>query len=221
MNRVLGRIEGDEPGPLIVCVAGLHGNEQAGIEAFNRVFCKLQEHKIEVRGQVLGLLGNKKAISVNQRYIDYDLNRAWTDEKIQLIHRPTDFQRSEDSELVELKQAIDKFYDQEGELKILIDLHATSSENGNFIVIPEDEFTHPVVKSLHQPIVVNLDRYVKGTMLSHYHKQDIVSFAFEGGLIGSPKALELHEAGIWEILKAGGAIEYHDQPWEDHYREVL
>ncbi len=221
MNRVLGSIESGGKGPLIACVAGLHGNEQVGIEAFNRVFNKLQDHKIDFKGSLLGLAGNKKAIALNQRSIDYDLNRSWTKEKFEALKANHGLALAEDNELIELKHCLDDFFMAENPLKILIDLHATSSENGNFIVIPEDEFTHPVVKSLHQPVVVNLDRYVSGTMLSYYHKQEIVSFAFEGGLIGSPEALQLHEAGIWEILKAAGAIEAHDQPWEDHYREVL
>ncbi len=221
MNRILGSINGEGEGPLIACVAGLHGNEQVGIEAFNRVYCKLQEHKIDFNGQLLGLLGNKKAIAQNRRSLDFDLNRSWTDEKLRSVHQSNNYQRAEDEELVALKDHLDRFFYSKNPLKILIDLHATSSENGNFIVIPEDEFTHPAVKSLHQPVVVNLDRYVSGTMLGYYHKQGIVSFAFEGGLIGSPEALQLHEAGIWEILKAAGAIKRHDQPWEDHYREIL
>lgn len=221
MNRILGSIESEGRGPLIACVAGLHGNEQVGIEAFNRVYYKLQEHKIDFNGQLLGLAGNKKAIALNKRSLDFDLNRSWTDEKLQSVSEIENHKRAEDEELFELKHHLDKFFEADNPLKILIDLHATSSANGNFIVIPEDEFTHPVVKSLLQPVVVNLDRYVSGTMLSHYHKQGIVSFAFEGGLIGSPEALQLHEAGVWEILKAAGAIDRHDQPWEDHYREIL
>lgn len=221
MSRILGKIDGDEKGPLIACVAGLHGNEQVGIEAFNRVFTKLSEHFIDFNGRLLGLAGNQKAIALNKRFIDYDLNRSWTELKLQQMRQASNFERAEDEELLELKYYLDRFFLQDAPIKILIDLHATSSENGNFIVIPEDESTHPVVQSLHQPVVVNLDRYVNGTMLSYYHQQEIVSFAFEGGLIGSPKALQLHEAGIWEILKAAGAIKKHDQPWEDHYRDLL
>ena len=221
MNRILGKIESGKPGPLIACVAGLHGNEQVGIEAFNRVHAKLINNGIEFKGTLLGLAGNRKAILENARYLDYDLNRSWTEEKFASINVSDEFQRAEDDELLELKAQIDHFFARENTLRILIDLHATSSQNGNFIVIPEDEFTHPIVQALHQPVVINLDRYVSGTMLSYYHKQGIISFAFEGGLIGSPEALQLHEAGLWEILKAAGAIDTHDQEWEDHYREIL
>ena len=148
-----------------------------------------------------------KAIRENKRFIDIDLNRSWTAKKDSSIKQHDDFTLAENEEMAGLKYYIDNFFKEDRPLKVLIDLHATSSENGNFIVIPEDEFTHPIVKGLHQPVVVNLDRYVAGTMLSYYHTQGILAFAFEGGLIGSPEALQLHEAGIWEILKATGAIE--------------
>ena len=221
MNRVLGTIESEEGGPLIAFVAGLHGNEPVGIEAFNRVYNKLTQHRIDFKGKLMGLAGNKKAIALNKRFLDFDLNRSWTEEKLQTLRQSDDFKMKEDEELTELQYHLDDFFREDNPLKVLIDLHATSSENGNFIVIPEAEFAHSIVRALHQPVVVNLDRYVSGTMLSYYHQRGIVAFAFEGGLIGSSKALQLHEAGIWEILKAAGVIEKHDQALEDHYREIL
>ncbi|MEQ9425355.1 MAG: succinylglutamate desuccinylase/aspartoacylase family protein [Cyclobacteriaceae bacterium] len=221
MDRVLGFIQGTDNGPLIACVAALHGNEQVGIKAFKRVFDKIQTHKIQVQGSLLGLAGNVKAISTNTRFIDYDLNRSWTDMHLQHAQIQGDFKRAEDEEMIDLKNRLDTYFSKGTRPKVLIDLHATSSANGNFIVIPENDAANPIVKSLQQPIVVNLDQYVNGTMLQHYHTQGVLAFAFEGGMIGTPEALILHEAGLWEILKASGVIQAHDQPAPDHYSEIL
>jgi len=37
-RRVVGRYRGTRPGPLVIFVAGLHGNEPAGVEALERLF---------------------------------------------------------------------------------------------------------------------------------------------------------------------------------------
>ncbi|MGI9543346.1 MAG: hypothetical protein ACR2MX_08810, partial [Cyclobacteriaceae bacterium] len=76
-----------------------------------------------------------------------------------------------------------------------------------FIVIPEDEAHNPVVKSLKQPVVIDLDKYLKGTLLKFMHDRGFLSFAVEGGMIGSPEAVQLHVAGIWELLNAAGVVE--------------
>lgn len=40
-GRVLGRIRGEAPGPTLVVVAGMHGNELGGVEAVRRVLARL------------------------------------------------------------------------------------------------------------------------------------------------------------------------------------
>ena len=40
-DRFLGRHRGSEPGPTVLCLAGVHGNEPAGLVALRRVFDEL------------------------------------------------------------------------------------------------------------------------------------------------------------------------------------
>ena len=42
VERVLGRIRGASEGPTLIFVAGLHGNEPAGVQALQRVFPELE-----------------------------------------------------------------------------------------------------------------------------------------------------------------------------------
>jgi len=210
MKRVLGVVDGKRGGPLNILVGGLHGNEVAGIKAINQVFSAIRKHKIQINGTVVGLAGNLQAIAKNKRFIDYDLNRCWTKEFVSQVYQKQ-HTLAEDIELKSLHEEILKHYYQRFEKKILIDLHTTSSEKGNFIVVPWTEASNPMVQSLQQPVVVDLDQHLSGTLLKYLEGFGFLAMAFEGGLIGSSRAIDLHVAGIWEILKASGAIESSSQ----------
>lgn len=221
-DRIIGELNGEMPGPLVICIAGMHGNEPQGIYAFQEILESIKSSNITVKGKIIGLLGNIEALKVNQRFIDYDLNRCWVDGFLKSIFSGQKQPHSEDQNVVELNELIEKYLDEDGYTeKVIIDLHTTSSDNGNFIVVPEDEGNHPVIKALHLPVVIDLDKYLEGTLLAYFHKKGIVSFAFEGGLMGTKDARELHKSGVWEVLDAAGSISHHDHHDLDHYENKL
>ena len=41
-DRVIGRYEGERPGPLMVCIGGVHGNELAGVVALEELMLRLE-----------------------------------------------------------------------------------------------------------------------------------------------------------------------------------
>jgi len=223
MNRVLGIRESDVPGPLVILVGGLHGNEVTGVHAIINVFRSIEEKNIRFRGKIVGLLGNKKAFEKGVRYIDYDMNRCWDEgfvHNLKHFHNPN-IEKAEDAEILELLGEIDKHREGTYTSKILVDLHATSSDNGNFIVIPEDEAENRIVKSLKLPIVVDLEKYLRGTLLEFLHGRQFVAFAFEGGLIGSDAALSMHTSGIWEILYAANMVEHRQEQEFENYNRLV
>ena len=205
MTRIIGELEGTKKGPLIILIGGLHGNELKGIEAIERVLNKIKEDNLEVRGKIVGLKGNKKAIEKKERYIDYDLNRCWTEEHIHHLSE-SHYVFAEDDEILELNSIFEDLSSYESTKKICVDLHTTSSDNGNFIVVPEITSDDPVINALKLPLILDLEKHIKGTLLNYLTKKGYLAFAFEGGLIGSQVAVELHTAGIWEILLSSGAI---------------
>ncbi len=222
IERIIGEIKGEIPGPLVICIAAIHGNESQGYYAFQEILEAIEEHNIKIKGKIVGILGNIEALKSNQRYIDYDLNRCWTGDFMSSIFSGTKPQQSEDNNVVELNKIIEQYANAEGYTqKVIIDLHTTSSDNGNFIVVPEDEGFHPVIKALHLPVVIDLDKYLEGTLLSYFHKKGFVSFAFEGGLMGTLDARELHKSGVWEVLDAAGSISHHDHHELDYYENKL
>ncbi|MFT7033753.1 MAG: succinylglutamate desuccinylase [Cyclobacteriaceae bacterium] len=220
-DRILGILKGENPGPLVVFNTALHGNEKHGVEAFYNIFNSIKENQITINGKIIGLLGNTSAIELNKRYLSYDLNRRWKPEYINSLRGNKNYLYPEDSEMMELREVIEEHSQGDHKDKIMIDLHGTSSDYGNFLVVPEEEEFHPLIKSLHLPVVVDLDKFLEGTLLDYYHTKGFVSFAFEGGIIGSREAVELHVSDIWELLEAAGVITDHDHEDLDHYENKL
>ncbi len=205
MSRIIGELGGKEKGPLIILIGGLHGNEHTGIKAIERVFKKIKDDKLEIHGKIIGLKGNKKAIEKKERYIDYDLNRCWTAEHIQHLSN-SHYVFAEDEEVLELNNVFEGLSSYEATQRVCVDLHTTSSDNGNFIVVPEVTSNDPVINALRLPLILDLEKHIKGTLLKYLTRKGYLAFAFEGGLIGSEVAIELHTAGIWEIILASGAV---------------
>lgn len=202
--RVIDAIEGSGTGPLLILIGGLHGNEKEGILAIKRVFAVLRENNCAVNGKIIGLRGNLKALQVNQRFISYDLNRCWTKKHANYLRQSKhNWALPEDEEARALLDIIDEYAgnDQYSE-KILADLHTTSSDSGAFLIIPEYFARSGVVKALNVPVITNAEHYLKGTLMVHACDQDFISFSFEGGQMYTHSAVEVHETGIWTMMKA-------------------
>ena len=74
--RRIGSFYGSD-GPTIMILGGLHGNEPAGIIAFQRVLKVLETRNLQFKGQIHGFRGNLKAISSSERFLEEDMNRNW------------------------------------------------------------------------------------------------------------------------------------------------
>ena len=74
MDRIIGKYDGKQKGPLLIGLGGIHGNEPAGIEALELIFKMLEVEPLlnpefKFKGRFLGLRGNLRAIGTNKRYI--------------------------------------------------------------------------------------------------------------------------------------------------------
>jgi succinylglutamate desuccinylase len=52
-EHLIASIRGSLPGPTLIIVGGIHGNEPAGVLAANRVWRRLQERRAVLRGVVV------------------------------------------------------------------------------------------------------------------------------------------------------------------------
>jgi len=205
-DRIIGHLNQQRPGPLMILVGGMHGNEAEGVYAIERVFEQLKEYTIN--GEIIGVKGNLAALEQQRRYLAYDLNRCWSEAHLRYLRSDAiKHPKPEDQEAIALLEIVDHYAQQDFSTKILADLHTTSAQRGSFVIVPEYYADHPVVEALHIPVVVNMEYFLKGTLLNYGCDRGYLSFAFEGGQIGSAEAVELHIAGVWSMLIEAGAIE--------------
>jgi succinylglutamate desuccinylase len=108
-RRVLGRRSGAERGPLLVVMTGIHGNEPAGLIAAERVLQSLEARGLPRRGDVVFLAGNLEALERRVRFVDRDLNREWTRERLAAVlgHAARPDEPTEHGEMRELLGPLD------------------------------------------------------------------------------------------------------------------
>ncbi len=223
MNRIINQKSSTDNKVLMIIIGALHGNELSGLKAIHNVFDALEKDNIPVHGKVIGIAGNLQAIAEKKRFLNYDLNRCWTQDFIDgTLAKPEALCAQEDIELKALYQLISELLSEDYQQTYIVDLHATSADNGNFIVHAGMPAYDAVIKSLKLPIVMNLDDYIHGTLLRYFKRPGVTAFAFEGGQIGSDKTIEVHTYGLWQLMSESGLIdEQHDLSMLLHYRELL
>ena len=224
MNRIISEKRGSDNEVLMILIGGLHGNELSGVKAIQNVFSFLEEADRPIHGRIVGIAGNLQAIAAKKRFLSYDLNRCWTTEWInQVLAKAEEDCVDEDIELRALYKLISELLEEDDyRHTYIVDLHATSADNGNFIVHAGMPPYDSIIKELRLPIVMNLDSYIQGTLLRYFKRPNVTAFAFEGGQIGSAKTIEVHTYGIWQLIHHSGLIDtQHDLSKLIHYEELI
>jgi predicted deacylase len=205
VTRVLGEYRGKTKGPLIVFVAGIHGNELSGIHALNQVFSLLESSKPEINGRVVGLAGNVKAIREEKRYLDEDMNRIWLSEGISK-------QISECIERDELIETISQIRGPEDEEVTFIDLHATSAPTTPFLMISDTLRNRELAHKIGVPIILGLLEQLHGMLIDVTSLSGIPTLLFQAGREGDPGTVEYHKALIWKVLSHKCKLEPSEIP---------
>jgi len=207
-TRVIGRMNGPTPGPVLVCVAGLHGNEPAGVEALMRVLDTLTVEGYLIEGTFVALRGNQAALAEHVRFIDTDLNRHWTPERLGRVasDREPDPSVSEDADLLELHDLVSDILDQATGESYLIDLHTTSGLSAPFTNIGDTLRNRRFAMQLPLPLVMGLEEHVEGTMLEFFNDRGHVTLGIEGGRHEDESSVNRIEAAVWLALEAAGMV---------------
>jgi len=221
-DRVIGRYEGDERGPALISIAGVHGNEPAGIPACRRVLARLEELRPRMRGRYEALAGNLAALERGERYIERDLNRIWTEAELQEMRAsdPADdsFERREVRGLL---GAVESAARGDFERLVLLDLHSTSGEGPPWAVIGDTLQNREIAFTYGIPVILGLEENVEGTLLGYAGERGHVSIGFEGGSHDDPLTERHHEAAIWMTLVAAGLLRAEDVPGYEMHRQLL
>lgn len=215
-RRLIGRHRGDHPGPKLLCIAGLHGNEPAGVVALDRVFRALRERGIPFRGELVGYAGNLSALAEDVRYRERDMNRMWTPELLARALTPPQVGRAapgpgsghdaEWREVAELWQALHEELDGSREEVFLLDLHTSSADGVPFACIGDTLRNRRFARPFPVPMLLGLEEQLDGALLEYLNDRGVVTMGFEAGQHRSPLTVDRHEAAIWIGLNAAGCF---------------
>lgn len=183
IDRFIGKIHGKANRPTVVIFSGIHGNEKAGVFALKEVFKQI-DHK-NVKGNIYGISGNHEGLQKNQRFIDVDLNRIWTKENIIKLTQHTQFSNellnNEEQNLVDLFKLLEEIINSNEGPFYFIDIHTTSSKTTPFITINDALINRIFSKLFPVPIVLGIEEYLNGPLLSYINELGYISLGFEAG----------------------------------------
>jgi hypothetical protein len=216
IDRVIG-VYGAGDGPTVVVIAGIHGNEPAGVFALLDVLDQLRRETPRFRGKLIGLAGNLAALSRGVRYVDADLNRLWRREWIDAAfadetHANSAKAGAELRELRELYQRIKAILSDEAGPIHFIDLHTTSSQSPPFIPFDDTLVNRRFVESFPVPGILGIEEYLPGTLLSYMTRYQTVAIGYEGGQHSEHRSIDYHRAMLWLSLEKAGCVSRTDVP---------
>lgn len=217
VDRILGKIEGEKPGPTVVFFGGIHGNETSGVFAIKDALAGI--NATYVKGVIYGVAGNLNALKLHKRYIKDDLNRLWTKQQIQDILQKTNLNEDE-LELKELNTVLNEILETNTPPFYFVDLHTTSSKTLPFITINDALINRKFSEQFPVPIVLGIEEYLNGPLLSYINQMGYVSLGFESGQHDDFSAITNSIAFVYLTLVYSGVLKkkavinfskYHEQ----------
>ena len=218
VNRIIGKIIGDEKQPTIVFFGGIHGNETSGVFALQEIFKTIES--LNIQGSVYGISGNLKALEVNKRYIDEDLNRIWTRDKLHYLKNKNKL-NTEEQEQTELFAILKEIITSHSGPFYFIDFHTTSSKTLPFITINDALINRKFSKLFPVPIVLGIEEYLNGPLLSYINELGFVSLGFESGQHDEVQAITNHVSFAYLALVYTKILKKEDiSDLNEHYNQL-
>lgn len=202
--RILGRADGPADGPTIILLGALHGNEPAGVIAIQRVLRALQGR--ELAGNVVGLVGNRAALARGVRYVFDDLNRFWTESRLERIRIADAELDAEEAEVAELSDTLDRILEKARGDVYLLDIHSTSGPSPTFVVLEDRLRNRAFALAQPVPIVLGLEEELEGTFAHWISSRGVCTAGFECGSHADPESPARAEAAIWIAMERAGIL---------------
>jgi succinylglutamate desuccinylase len=222
-EHLIGSIRGFRPGPTLLILGGIHGNEPAGVLAAERMLPHIQERSAYLRGEVVLLRGNTRALERKVRYLDADLNRQWTADNVR-ISESRQRVLAEKSELLEqgeLLVAIREVVDRARGDVYFLDLHTTSAPGKPFATVGDTLRNRHFALNLPVTIVLGLEEQIDGTLLEYINNLGAITMGFEAGQHEAITSEDHHQAVIWNAAVATGNFRREDLAEFDSGRSLL
>ena len=221
VGRIIGQIDGTQPGPCLIFIGGVHGNEPSGVFALNQVMHELQKKAIPIRGTVIALAGNLWALERCKRYQEEDLNRLWR-------HRNTDALKdgtfkagnADEEQQIELYSIIQELLSTKDGPFYFFDLHTTSSMTAPFMTVNDSLLNRKFTQQYPVPMILGIEEYLDGPLLSFINGLGYVSFGFESGQHHELSSIQNHVSFTYLSLVFTGAVAEHHVEFEQHYSSL-
>lgn len=223
-SRLLGRIDGAEDGPTIIIIAGIHGNEPAGIDALDNLFARLEGQQPHFKGKLIGIRANERALFEGVRYVDEDMNRIWFPSIIDKIQRSAteELQSSERAEIKELLEIIDREIPEEPKYPVIfVDVHSFSAQGDMFAITARKESHTELISSMHVPMIFGIEEALRGTALRYFQDVGYITFALEGGNHQNKLTVTNNTAALMLLLGAAGNLSPTQIPGYEEYDQHL
>jgi hypothetical protein len=174
------------------------------------VLGRMRERGLPVRGEVVALIGNVRALAARRRYLARDLNRLWTPPRLAAIapdpwSMPTT-DGAELAELVELSGELDRAIEAARGPVFVIDLHTTSAPGIPFGVIGPSPAHRAFADHFPLPAIRGLEEQLDGVLTRHLSTKGCVTLAIEGGQTDAADAGAYLEAVVTIALAASGCV---------------
>ncbi|MBP9711832.1 MAG: succinylglutamate desuccinylase/aspartoacylase family protein [Candidatus Pacebacteria bacterium] len=194
MREEVIRITGSMPGPTSVILAGVHGNEPCGLQAFEELFVQ-DGLKIEW-GTVFLVVGNPNAVAKNMRFTEFDLNRAFMAPSAYYEwHKHTyEYHRAG-----YLKSYLD-------EAGALLDIHSSDTPESKPFAICEQNGIFIAEKLPVEIIVSGFDQVCPGGTDEYMNRAGRIGVCVECGHHEDPSVVSKASLAIFGFLHARGHI---------------
>ena len=221
IERVIGKIHGGQHGPTIIFTAGIHGNEPSGIFALQQVIEQLAPKRKLIKGNIIAISGNLKALAAGVRFSEQDLNRLWTSDLMsEVTHQSLSQTNPDIEELIEIHNIIQDVMAEYAGPYYFMDLHTTSSESIPFLTVNDSSLNRDFVNQYPLPIIFGIEEFIEGPILSYINELGYVSFGFEGGQHDGMYSIDNHIAFIYITLVYAGILNKKTADYHHHY-EIL
>ena len=221
-THLIAAVRGTQPGPTLIVLGSIHGNEPAGTIAARRIVSALEERRPCLKGEIILLAGNTRALSQKVRYIDADLNRLWTTDDLQTTtHGEAQRHLSEHTELQELLIDLESAIARAEQEVFFVDLHTTSAAGKPFATVGDTMRNRAFALNFPVTMVLGLEEQINGTLLEYVNNLGFITMGLEAGQHDDISSVDNHEAAIWIATVAAGNLRSADVPEFEKSRSLL
>ena len=207
--RILGTHCSGKPGPVLVAIGGIHGNEPAGPLAIENVLAGLHEG-IDFKGSFVGLAGNLGAMKLGQRFIDSDLNRIWMSGA---NHQENDDDLgAERLELDSLRKNLGEILERAEGPVTVVDLHSSSADGPPFMLAGKPEDNDATNGHFPVPRINGLIEKIPGILIHYAIEKGSRGVVFEGGQHLNAATLDHLTTCLWLLMVEMGCLTADDIP---------